>query len=103
MNTVIVAAAGDLDLATVGLLRQRLTETEQAGATAVVVDLSQVAHIDSTSIGVIISAYTRLRGRGHTLTLCGPLAPSVERVIDTLGIRRLIPVVEDVTCATGQW
>ena len=60
----VLKLRGDLDLHTAPGLRERLAALIDAGSLRVVVDLSEVAFMDSTGLGVLVGAARR--ARGHT-------------------------------------
>lgn len=59
-STHVVAVHGELDLFTVPEFKARIAAAVEAGATRVVVDLSDVSFIDSSSLGVLIGAHKGL-------------------------------------------
>jgi anti-sigma B factor antagonist len=72
---------GEIDLATAPQLRARL---QTLGGT-VVVDLSDVAFLDSTGIGVLVAARKRLSAAGGGLTLRYP-SDVVARTLEIVGL-----------------
>jgi len=64
-----VSVAGEVDLATAPELKEALTEVVTAGANGVLVDLSKATFIDSTTLGVLMSAVKRLRPAGGELVI----------------------------------
>jgi anti-sigma B factor antagonist len=71
-------------------LREAVSETMQAGASNVLLDLNQATTIDSSGVGEMVSAYTTVANRGGTLKLLN-LPPKVS---DILQITQLITVFE---------
>ena len=59
---LVVAVAGEVDMATAPQLRDCLTDHQD---TDVKVDLSRVGFLDSSGITVLVNAYKRLRDNGH--------------------------------------
>src|SRR6185312_8538212 len=64
-----VSVAGEVDLATAPELKEALTEVINGGAKGVLVDLSNATFIDSTTLGVLMSAVKRLRPGGGELAI----------------------------------
>ena len=62
----IVAVAGEVDIATVTRLRERLFELAASGRT-LVVDLDQVGFIDSAGLAALVGAARRAAARGTSL------------------------------------
>ena len=62
----IVAVAGEVDIATVTRLRERLFELAASGRT-LVVDLDQVSFIDSSGLAALVGAAKRAAAHGASL------------------------------------
>ena len=62
-SSVIVSLAGELDLYNAHALRETLIQCCDEAPERLVVDLSEVKFIDSTALGVLIEARTRLPNR----------------------------------------
>ena len=62
----IVAVAGEVDIATVTRLRERLFDLAASGRT-LVVDLDQVSFIDSAGLAALVGAARRAAARGASL------------------------------------
>jgi anti-sigma B factor antagonist len=70
-------------------LMRAIKEVVQAGHRRVVLNLAQVFYVDSTGIGEIVGAYTRMARVGGTLKLCGVSARTQE-LFDTTNIGTVI-------------
>jgi anti-anti-sigma factor len=68
-NRVIVRPAGDVVAASVGALRATMRNLVVDGAQELVVDMANVDMVDSTGIGLLISAHNSLRKRGGRLAV----------------------------------
>jgi anti-sigma B factor antagonist len=85
-GTVVVRLAGELDLYNAHQVRDALLECCAEGPSRLVVDLSGVKFIDSTALGVLIEARTKLPNkRGFMLA-----APGMEtkRALEISGLDR---------------
>jgi anti-sigma B factor antagonist len=60
-ETVIVAAEGDLDLASAAVLKWTVVKAFRNGRRRAVIDLARVTFIDSTTIGVLVGLVHNLR------------------------------------------
>jgi anti-sigma B factor antagonist len=90
----VVRVTGEVDVATCGLLRDRLlrivTDEDFRG---LVVNLAGVQFMDSTGIGVLVGVWHRVAATTASLALAAP-APQVRRVLDTAGLTRVLPVYD---------
>ena len=85
-GAVVVALAGELDLYNAHEVRDALVGAAQDNPERIVVDLSRVEFIDSTALGVLIEARTKLANRRAFLLA----APAVEtrRALEISGLDR---------------
>ncbi|GHH18614.1 STAS domain-containing protein [Streptomyces gardneri] len=91
-GTVVLILNGELDHDTVAPLRTALTE--HRGAARVVVDCSGLRFCDSTGLNVLLKARLRMLPRGGRVDLAG-LRPSVDRMFEITGARKIFRVYED--------
>ena len=91
-GAVVVALAGELDLYTADEVRGALTDAIEGGAERVVVDLSGVKFIDSTALGVLVEARSRMPNRRAFLLA----APGLEtkRALEVSGLDKHFSVHE---------
>jgi anti-anti-sigma factor len=75
------------------LLRAIRRAVEQ-GQRRVLLNLTHVSYVDSTGIGEIVGAYTRLVRAGGTLALFG-LSPRTQELLDTTNIATIIASFPD--------
>jgi anti-sigma B factor antagonist len=85
-DAYVVRLAGELDLYNAPAVRNALLEACADGPKKVVVDLSDVEFIDSTALGVLIEARTRLPNRNGFL-LAGP-GLETRRALEISGLDR---------------
>jgi anti-sigma B factor antagonist len=90
----VVRVMGELDSATAPAMRRALTEViaENPGR-RILVDLAQMAFIDSTGLGVLVGALKRTRDQGGDLLLASPTSMTT-RVLDVTGMCRVFEVVD---------
>jgi anti-sigma B factor antagonist len=94
---VLVTVAGEVDTATVPLLRDRLAAPTASGW-PLIVDLDGVTFIDAAGLGVLASAAGRAAARGASLhAVCGRY--QVQRLFTITGLDRQIPLARTVTDA----
>jgi anti-sigma B factor antagonist len=93
-----LAPSGELDLATAPQLRQDLVDVSAGSATLVVLDLANVAFLDSVGLSVIIGGYKRLHRRGAALYIANP-QPVVRKVLGLTRVDALIPTYDSVADA----
>ena len=94
-DACVVRLAGELDLYNAPQVRETLSEACDDSAERVVVDLSEVEFIDSTALGVLIEARTRLANRRAFLLA----APGLEtrRALEISGLDRHFTVHDSVS------
>ncbi len=93
----IVRPFGEIDLSTVPILRHALTEAVSLGR-HVIVDLSDVAFIDSTGFREFLIHRRVCRENDRLMVLVNP-KDRVRRVIDTLNFFQMIPVFPTLDAA----
>jgi anti-sigma B factor antagonist len=98
-GAVVVRLTGELDLYNAHEVRNVLVEQTAGDPERVVVDLSGVEFIDSTALGVLIEARTKLANRRAFLLA----APAVEtrRALEISGLDRHFGLHDSVDDALG--
>jgi anti-anti-sigma factor len=87
---VMVAVAGELDIATVTGLRERLFELAASGRT-LVVDLDQVSYIDSAGLAALVGAARRAEAHGASLqVICA--RPRTRQLFRLTGLDGRVPI-----------
>ncbi len=66
---VVVAPAGDLDLATAGQVEHQLAELRDAGFTDIVLDLRALTFMDSSGLNLLLCAHRSAQADGHRFRL----------------------------------
>lgn len=65
-DSILVSFSGEWDIASAADMRQSLLRSDVATASTVQVDLTEVTFLDTTGVGVLVSACKRVRGKGGT-------------------------------------
>lgn len=92
----VLAVAGELDLHTSPALRERIAELLDGGTVRLAIDLEHVGFMDSSSLGILVTALKRIRERDGDLALVG-VNGSPLKVLTLTGIDALMPIVGSVT------
>ena len=82
---------GELDAYTVGQFRESLAEL--AGASRLLIDLSDVPFMDSAGLGALIGGIRRAREAGGDVAVACS-RPTLTRLLHTTGFDRIVPVTE---------
>jgi len=84
---------GEADAFTAPKLRQAMMDWLDQGTVHFAVDLSQLAYIDSTNLGVLIGALKRARERGGDLAIVSP-SHRVMRIFEITGLGAIFPIYD---------
>ena len=100
----LVRLAGELDADAAPGLRSLLAEQVLVGSGSVVLDLSELAFIDSAGLAALIAAHKGTRAAGTSFVLAGP-SPAVVKVLAVTGLDAVLttaPTVEDALALLEQ-
>lgn len=102
-DTHIVSVSGEIDLFTAPEFKQAVIAAIDGGADRVIVDLAEVSFIDSSSLGVLIGAHRRLKGRGGELIVACDREPILKtfKITGLDGVFRLVASVDDAVNGQG--
>lgn len=85
-----IKAAGELDMAVANSFRQQVEDMmNQAMANDIILNLQDVAFIDSSGLGVILGRYKRVSAMGGKMAIVAP-QPQVRRILELSGIMKII-------------
>jgi anti-sigma B factor antagonist len=98
-GAVVVHLTGELDLYNAPAVREALFAVAAEAPDRLVVDLAAVEFIDSTALGVLIEARTKLSNR-RAFLLASPRLET-HRALQVSGLDRHLPVHESVDSALG--
>ena len=104
-NALMLHYVGEITLEITGDLKRRLDAALDGDAVAtVIVDLGDVTFMDSSGIGFLVSANTRMRSAGRAFFLYR-LSPPVEKTLGPVQLLQFFQVLADeaaLTAACGQ-
>lgn len=92
-RAVVVKLGGELDLYNAEQVRDALDEARAGSPRRIVLDMADVEFIDSTALGVLIEARSRVGKEGLVLA-----APQIEtrRALQVSGLDRHLPLYDSV-------
>jgi anti-anti-sigma factor len=99
-QTAVVTATGEVDLTNAEGLRDAFLSVLNAGARGLVVDMTATTFLDSAGVTALVRASRRAAATEATVRLA-VTAPAVLRVLNLVGIDRLIEVYPSVADATA--
>lgn len=88
----LIAVRGELDLFTAPELRARIGRAIDGGVRKLVVDLSETEFVDSTGLGVLLSALKRIRSHDGELVVLDSTG-SLLRTFRVAGVEQILNVV----------
>ena len=92
-GAVVVRLGGELDLYNADAVRDALAGAIEGGAGRIVIDMSEVEFVDSTALGVLIEARSKL---GHDGILLAAPQTETRRTLEVSGLDRHLPVHDSV-------
>lgn len=90
----VLAVHGQADLHTAPELRNAINASLDAGATGLVVDLSEASFVDSMTLGVLLGAVKRLRPSGGKVSIVC-VDPHIRRIFEITLLDRVFSLHAD--------
>jgi anti-sigma B factor antagonist len=91
-DACLVTLSGEVDVYTAPALRERLVEDIEGGCPMVVIDMSGVDFIDSSGLGVLVSALKRVSEAGITMRIVCDSEP-VLKIFRITGLDKVFDLV----------
>jgi anti-sigma B factor antagonist len=91
-HAIVVRLVGELDLYNAGDVREALDQACARRPGRIVVDLADVTFIDSTGLGVLVEARSKLPDR-KTFLLSEP-QPETRRALEISGLAKHMPIFD---------
>jgi anti-anti-sigma factor len=95
-DAVIASVAGEIDLANAESIGRAVAESIQNQMHVLVLDMSDVAYIDSAGIRLIFQLREWLRARGQALRLVTPRASASHDALRLAGVAKHVETIETV-------
>jgi anti-anti-sigma factor len=92
-ETRMIQLRGELDLANAAVLESALEQALADGGGHVIVDMTELAFIDSTGIALLVTALHR-DGDGSRLRFVNSRAAAVTKVLEMTGVSARLPFVD---------
>ena len=96
----VVSLFGELDVATAPDMKERLVDLVNEGRSRIVLDLGGVDFLDSTGLGMIVSALKRARTHGGDLRIVCTES-RITRLFEITGLDKAIPLLPTVDAAVA--
>ena len=100
-DTYVISVAGELDVASSGLLADELSRTAERGARRVIVDLVGLTFMDSTALGILTAGAKRLRAAGGACVVVSR-DPRILRVFEITGLDRIFTIEQSLAEAVEE-
>lgn len=88
-GSATIALNGELDMQTVPVLEDHLTQVEAAEVAEITLDLREVTFLDSTAVHAFIAARDRAKEHGRRLILVG-VGPPARRLLELTDTQYLL-------------
>jgi anti-anti-sigma factor len=92
-DAVRVSPVGELDVATIGHVREHLGEAMASGAGRVILDLRETTFLDSSALHLAVETHDWATRSGAEFAII-PGPPPVQRAFDVTGLSARLPFVD---------
>ena len=93
---VVLSVHGEIDLENAGRARERIVRAVPSGAQGIVLDLTNVSHLDSAGVRLLFDLAARLDERRHDLAIVVARDSLLREVVDVVRLDRVATVVDTV-------
>lgn len=95
----VMRISGEIDLSNAAELEVAASDAVANQARGLVVDLSEVAYLDSSGIGLLFNLSRRLSRRRQGLAVVAPNQAPVREILDVTGVSAVLEVQEHLADA----
>lgn len=96
----VIEVDGEIDAHTAPALKEAVARSIDQGERRIVVDLQRVSFMDSSGLGVLVSALKRIEGRGGELRIATASRP-IRRVMEITGLDKVLQLYSAASEATA--
>ena len=100
-TTVRLALTGELDISGAARVEQELERIEREAPATIVLDLRDLAFMDSTGLRVIVAADGRAREQSRRLVIVRG-SDTVQRIIEMTRLHERLEIVEDLAAVEAR-
>ena len=103
---VVLSVHGEIDLENAGRARERIVRAVPSGARGIVLDLTNVSHLDSAGVRLLFDLARRLHERRQELAVVAPSQSLLRDVLAVVSLDRVAAVAETLDEALAglrQW
>lgn len=93
-DVCVLALSGEVDVYAAPRLKQELVSAIEDGCANVIVDMERVSFIDSSGLGVLVSALRRARERDGTVRIVCT-RENVLKIFRITGLDKVFPIFSD--------
>jgi anti-sigma B factor antagonist len=97
----VLHVTGEIDIYTSPLFKEAINELISASHSHILIDMSEVAFMDSSGFGTLLSASKPLRPIGGSLSLVG-CNEAIARMLDITRLNTLVPVYDSLADALAK-
>jgi anti-sigma B factor antagonist len=90
----VLGVHGELDLYSSPRLREQVAAIDDG--TRVVLDLTDVAFVDSSGLGAMVGSLSHVKERGGSFALVVPLGSPVDRLLGLTGLDQILDVARSL-------
>jgi len=91
---VVLSVHGEIDLENAGRARERIVRAVPSGAQGIVLDLTNVSHLDSAGVRLLFDLARRLHERRQELAVVAPSQSLLRDVLAVVSLDRVAAVAE---------
>lgn len=96
----VITVAGEVDVYTSPTLKREIAQVMDDGCENVIVDLEKIGFIDSSGLGVLVSALRTVKEQGGTMRLVCT-SDSILKIFRITGLDKVFPLFASVEEARG--